>query len=275
MTRRELLPLLLAGRSVGAGPKVRMGVMDTSLRRAGKPEAVELAATLGFEGIQISIGRDAREGRLPLADTGLQDHYVEAARRHRIALASTYLDILHVNCLKNDPLGAKWVAEGIEITRRLKARILMIVFFGKCALQTAADMDAVVAPLRELASAARKAGLILGFENTIPAEDNLRVLEKVASPALQVYYDIGNATNMGGFDVPAEIRRLGKKRLCQFHFKDKGYLGEGKVDVAAAVKALREIGYEGFVVLETGAPSGNVEADLRRNQEYTRRALGS
>jgi L-ribulose-5-phosphate 3-epimerase len=277
MTRRECIQIgtgvLAAGRTALGKPRVRVGVMDTSLRKAGKVEAVELAAKLGFEGIQVSIGREVRDGKLPLSNAGLQAQYLEAARKYRIPLASTYLDILHVNCLKNDPLGSKWVAQGIGITQRLKARILMTVFFGKCALQGAAELDAVVAPLKELAPTAQRAGVILGFESTISAEDNLRVLERVNSPALQVFYDIGNATNMGGFDVPAEIRRLGKKRICQFHFKDKGYLGEGKVDVVAAVKAIREIGYEGFVVLETGSPSGKVEEDLRRNLEYTRRVL--
>lgn len=275
MTRRGLLQaagLSLACGAAAAKPKLQVGVMDTTLRQAGKPEAVELAARLGFEGIQISIGRQPQEGRLPLSDRGLQQRYLEALGKHRIAPASTYLDILHINCLKNDPQGARWVSEGIALTRALKTRILMLVFFGKCAL-TSAELDSVVGPLKELAPEARKAGVVLGFENTLSAEDNLRVLDKVGSPALQVYYDIGNSTNMGGFDVPAEIRSLGRRRICQFHFKDKGYLGEGKVDVRAALKAIRAIGFQGFTVLETSSPSGNVEADLRRNLGYLRGLL--
>jgi sugar phosphate isomerase/epimerase len=55
--------------------------------------------------------------------------------------------------------------------------------------------------------------------------------------------------------------------------KDKGYLGEGAVDVAGAVKVLGEIGWRGWLVLETGAPSGNKEEDLRRNAAFLRRFL--
>ena len=38
------------------------------------------------------------------------------------ALAGTCLDILHVNCGKNDKLALKWIADGIPITKKLNAR---------------------------------------------------------------------------------------------------------------------------------------------------------
>lgn len=64
---------------------------------------------------------------------------------------------------------------------------------------------------------------------------------------------------------PRAIREIGRDRICQFHFKDKGYLGEGKVDVRAALDAIAEIGWRGAIVLETGSPSGNVEVELAKN----------
>ena len=51
------------------------------------------------------------------------------------------------------------------------------------------------------------------------------------------------------------------------------YLGEGNVDVKAALAAIREIGFEGHIVLETGAPSKDIEADLARNVRYLRGLL--
>ena len=253
---------------------LRIGVMDTSLRLAGKPEAVALTRELGFEGIQISIGRQGVDGRLRLADRDLQTRYQAEANKQKVRLVSTYLDILHVNCLKNDPLAKKWVLEGIEITRRLNAGILMIVFFGKCSLNTPEETDTTAGFLKEIAPVAKKAGVVLGFENTLSAQDNARVLERVGSEALKVYYDAGNATNLGGFDAPAEIRLLKRNRICQFHFKDKGYMGEGKVDFPAVIRAIAEIGFRGFAVLETSSPSGSVSEDLRRNLAYARRVLG-
>jgi sugar phosphate isomerase/epimerase len=97
-------------------------------------------------------------------------------------------------------------------------------------------------------------------------------VDKVASKAFRTWYDIGNST-YNGYDVPAEIRSLGRERICAFHIKDKGYLGEGKVDVAAALKAIDDIGFSGDAMLETTAPSGDVEADARRNLEYLQKLM--
>ena len=275
LSRRDLLlgsaALLGTGSAKPSG--LRIGVMDTCFRLAGKPEAVAAAAKLGFDGIQLSIGRPGDDGLLPLARPDLQARFLAESKKHKVPLASTYIDILHVNCLKNDALARKWVIQGIDLTRKLRAGILMLVFFGKCSLDNREDMDAVIGPLKELAPEAKKAGVVLGFENTISAQDNARILEQVGSEALQVYYDVGNATNMGGFDAPKEIRFLGRKRFCQFHFKDKGYLGDGKVDFPACVKAIQEIGFNGFAVLETGSPSGNIEDDLKRNLAFARKVL--
>jgi sugar phosphate isomerase/epimerase len=114
--------------------------------------------------------------------------------------------------------------------------------------------------------------VILGFENTSSGDDNRYAVDKVNSKAFKCWYDIGNST-YNGFDVPTEIQMLGRDRICMFHIKDKGYLGEGKVDVAAALKAIRDINFDGYGNLETGSPSGDVEADARRNLAYASKLL--
>lgn len=253
----------------------RIGVTDWNLRLTGSVDAVALAARLGFEGVEVSLGRKPVDGKLPLDNPEIQARYLAAAREHRIRLAGTCLDILHVNYLKNDKLGQKWVADGIPITKKLNARVMLLPFFGKGALETRAEMDYVGDFLREIGPEAEKAGVILGLEDTISAEDNVRIMERSRSKAVLTYYDVGNSTNRG-FDVVREIRWLGKKRICQMHLKDNPhYLGEGKIDFAAVLKAMRDIGFEGFANLETVAPSKNIEADMKRNLTYLLRMLGS
>ncbi len=134
-------------------------------------------------------------------------------------------------------------------------------------------MDYVGDVLRELAPEAEKAHVILGLENTISAADNMRILDRTRSQAVMVYYDVGNSTR-NGFDVPREIRQLGRKRICQFHFKDNPhYLGEGSIDFNAILHAISEIDYRGFANLETDSPSRSVEEDMRRNLAYIRRLM--
>ena len=251
----------------------RIGVTDWNLELTGKVPAVALAAKLGFDGVQVSLGRKPADNKLPLDDAALQAEYLAAAKEHSIALAGTCLDILHIDHLKDNQRAQKWVADSIPITANLKAEVVLLPFFGKASLMNHTEMDYVADVLKELAPAAEKAGVTLGLEDTISAEDNVRIVDRAKSPAIKVYYDVGNSTH-GGFDVVNEIRWLGAARICQMHLKDNPhYLGEGPINFPAVMKAIRDIGFQGFANLETDCPSKSVEADMARNLKFVRGLL--
>ncbi|MBI3680427.1 MAG: sugar phosphate isomerase/epimerase [Acidobacteria bacterium] len=276
LTRRSFFTATGAALAVHAKSYgFQFGVTDWNLRLTGNIEAVELAKRCGFPGVQVSLGRKSADNRLPLDDAGIQAQYLDASKKHGIKLCGTCLDILHVNYLKNDKLGQKWVMDSIPITRKLNAKVVLLPFFGKGALQTHEEMDYVGDFLRDAGREAEKQGILLGLEDTISAEDNVRIMERSRSKAVLTYYDVGNS-NRGGFDLVKEIRWLGKKRICQMHLKDNpGYLGEGKIDFPGVLKAMRDIGFEGWAILETDSPSRNVEADMKRNLAYLHKTLQS
>jgi L-ribulose-5-phosphate 3-epimerase len=252
---------------------LKIGVTDWNLRQAAKIEAVGLASRLGFQGVQISLGREVQNDKLPLDNSDLIANYLRTSKQFDIPLNGTCLDVLHVNYLKNDKLGQKWVVDGIRLTKALGTRVMLLPFFGKGALATDEEKNYVGDVLRELGPEAEKAGVILGLENTISAEDNVRILDRAKSKALLVYYDIGNSTK-ARFNVVREIEWLGKKRICQMHIKDNPhYLGEGTIDVADVLRAVSRIGWEGFANLETDSPSKSVEADMKRNLAFVRRTI--
>ena len=256
----------LAAKSPGG---LKIGVMDGVLGLSSKPEAVGVAKNFGLEGLQVTLGRTP-EGGLLLEDSALQAAFVAESKKNSLPLDATYIDILHANCLKSDTKARALVAKGIDVTRKLNAPILMTVFFGKCAVLNRAELDYTADVFKELAPEAERAGIILGFENVLKAEDNLRALDRVASKAFKVYYAVGNSTNVVGVDAAQEIRLLGRDRICQFHYKDKGYLGQGKVNFSAVLAALGSIGFSGFANLETNSPSGSMADDLKKNLSYLR-----
>jgi sugar phosphate isomerase/epimerase len=262
-----------AAASAAARPGFRIGAMDGVLELSGKPEAFALAAKLGLEGVEVNLRRAGKAEALALADQEAQARYREASERHKIPVAGVVLSVLHQNHFKSDKLALKWVHDAIPIARSLKARVLLLPFFGPAAIRNRDERERVADMLREFGPEAGKAGITLGIENTLSAEDNARLLERAASKSIGVYYDVGNSTNMGGFDAPKEIRWLGRNRICQIHLKDTGYLGEGKVDFPEVLRAIREIGFRGFANLETTSPSGSVESDVRRNLAYLRGLL--
>jgi L-ribulose-5-phosphate 3-epimerase len=246
--------------------------MDLVFRMAGKPESVALAKKLNLAAVQVTLGRSEDGRTLPLENAALQSAWRAASAEQNIPLDSTYLDMLHTDCLKDSPKAQLWVRKGLEVTRNLNARVLMTVFFGKCQVLQRTELDYVIGQFRELAREAEKAGVVIGFENTSSGADNRYAVDAVNSPSFKVWYDVGNST-YNGYHVPEEIRMLGKDRICMFHFKDRGYLGEGKVAMPEILAAIRDINFDGYANLETTSPSGDVEADTKRNLDYLKHLM--
>jgi L-ribulose-5-phosphate 3-epimerase len=254
-----------------AGPNrvtFKIGAPDWNLRQEAKIESIALAKKLGFDGVQISLG--IGEDRLPLSDPAIQNTFLSEAKRVGLPLASVCINALHRNILKSDPLGQRWVADSIGIAKNLGVKVILLPFFGRGALKTSSEMEYVGDVLREIAPAAEKAGVILGLEDTISAKDNVLIMERAKSPAVLVYYDVGNSTQ-NGFDIIKEIRWLGRERICEVHIKDNPhYLGQGKIDVVAVINTLAEIGFDQWAQLECDSPTGKIEDDMSRNLKYVR-----
>jgi sugar phosphate isomerase/epimerase len=278
ITRREFLgtaaAFSLSSRlGFGAAQKLRIGVTDWNLDLGASPEAIPLAAKLGFDGVQVSFGRKLVDNKMPVDNPEVIARYLSLSQQYKIPIDGTCVDKLHDNGLKRDPLAPKWVLDSIRLTKALNTKVLLLPFFGRWALENKDEMDHVGDALRDLAPEAEKAGVILGLEDMISAEDNVRIMERSRSANVLVYYDVGNSTK-AGFDPLKEIAWLGKARICQFHLKDNPhYLGEGSIPFPRIIQAIRDIGFSGFANLETDAPSKQLEADMRRNLAYIRKLL--
>ncbi len=69
------LPALASGTKV----RFKVGVTDWNLKLEGKIESISLAKQLGFDGVQISIGKG--KDKLPLSDPALQKAFLQESKR--------------------------------------------------------------------------------------------------------------------------------------------------------------------------------------------------
>jgi sugar phosphate isomerase/epimerase len=248
---------------------LKVGACDWSLRQEGKPEAFAVAKEIGLEGVEVSLGKG--EDKLPQTDPERQKLFIEASKNAGLALASTCLEILHRDNLKAHPKGPMWVEQSIEATAAMGAKVILLPFFGKQAITQRPEQEATAERLKALAPKAEKAGVILGLEDTISAEDNAWIMDQVKSPAVKVYYDSGNS--FPKFDIYKEVAWLTGERICQIHLKDGGgLLGQGKIDHPRLVEAILKSGYTGWLMLETSAPGGVKEA-FSANASYVRKLV--
>ena len=98
--------------------------------------------------------------------------------------------------------------------------------------------------------------MTLCYEGTLPAAEILSLAARVGSDAFGCYFDLANPLAKRGLDVPSEIRALGAL-VRRVHVKDTRVLsgdcrpGTGRVDFEECARALSEIGYDGWLTLET------------------------
>lgn len=277
ITRREFAvgsAVGLAG--VALAPRLLWAEEGKVKIRISARMGLKQAREAGLDGAEIGVGGPA--DTLDIAKPERRQRLKDEMKETGIVVSSLSMDLLNSNPLATDPRAPQWLEQTIDAAKDLGAQAILMAFFGKGSLQQGRDVkredvDAVVARLKAAGPRAKDAGVVLGIENTLTAQQNAEIMERVNCPAVKSYYDVGNLTNQG-YDVPAEIRFL-KERIGCFHFKDGGsYLGEGKVKFDPIAAAMKEIGYQGWVVLETASPSGNGIADAKKNAEFIRKLFG-
>jgi len=253
-----------------AAPKSRwfkIGACEWSLGRRD-PSSFDVAKQIGLDGVQVNMGTLKDDMHLRKPD--VQKAYLAAARKTGLEIASLAIGEMNRVPLKSDPRAARWLAESIDVCKALGITISMPAFFGKGDLDmnNTKEIDHVVRVLKNVAPKAEKEKITIGLENYLSAEDNMKIIDRVGSPVVKVYYDVGNSTDKGR-DIFKEIRTLGNL-ICEFHAKDgRHLLGRGRIDFKDVRKAIDDIGYNGWIQLESARPNG-VVPDYRTQTEYLR-----
>ncbi len=246
----------------------KLGVCDWTVGRTTQPESFDVAKRIGLDGVQVDFGRASEQ--LPLFDPALQKGILERAEQNQLEVASLAMGTLNDIPYKSDIRAEQWVEKAIDICPAMKTNIILLAFFGNGDLiNDPSGMDATVERLKKVAPKAEKAGVTLAVESWLNAEQHLEIIDRVGSPAIKVYYDVGNS-NLKGYDIYQEIRTLGK-HIAQFHAKDYDNLyGRGSIDFPRVREAMDDIGYRGWFVMEGVKMPLGVEESCKYDAEYLR-----
>jgi L-ribulose-5-phosphate 3-epimerase len=238
--------------------RFKIGACDWSLGKLADPASFEVARQIGLDGVQVSLGTAADD--MKLRQPAVQQQFKDAARKAGVQIASLAIGELNGVPYKSDPRTEAWVKDSIPVISAFDVKVVLLAFFGQGDLVgDKAGTAEVIRRLKNVAPQAEKAGVVLGLESWLSAEDTLRIMDDVGSPAVKMYYDVCNSTDRG-YNIYREIRQLGKERICEFHMKENGcLLGQGPVNFEKVREAINDIGYEGWLQIEGGLPP---KADL-------------
>jgi L-ribulose-5-phosphate 3-epimerase len=262
---------------------MRYAAMDLSLAgdRPAAPAILAAAREAGMDGVEFCLYADyagdplwSIEGAWAVAD---------AAAAGGLDIPSLTLLMLNQGSFAGDTetrsRARAIVRHGIEVAQALGARIMLLPFFGAGQITGPAAIAQVVEDLREVAPAAKAAGVLLGLETTLPATATIDIIRAAGSTAVTAYFDVANAVWLN-YDPIAEMQALHEAgALYQIHIKDiqekpgDRAPGEGRVPYPAVAAALRRLGYDGYLVFETAATSTPVAA-IRRHRAFIAELLG-
>ena len=257
---------------------VRVGMTDWNLGQRGDIGKIALAREIGLDGIQVSV-QFPTDGKTPtLRDPKTQAAFKRAALDNGIQICSLAIGSpgkprlpLHTN-----PAVAILLVEAVEVAHNLGTNNILLPILGDSHIDMAnqAQVDAFVVMMKEVARYAEKYGVVVGLEDWISAEDNVKLLDAIGSDHVAVYYDAHNIVPRVK-DIYAEPKMLGR-RIHQIHVKNADMLlaGQGgRVDWPRMAQEFYEIGYRGWYVLETGSPTKDIVADTRANIEYVKKTF--
>ena len=257
---------------------VRVGMTDWNLGQRGDITKIALAREIGLDGIQVSV-QYPTDGKTPtLRDAKTQEAFKRAALENGVQICSLAIGNpgksrlpMHTN-----PAFAILLVEAVEIAHNLGTNNILLPILGDSHIDmtSQAQVDTFVAMMKEVARYAEKYGVVVGLEDWISAEDNIKLMDAIGSDYVASYYDAHNIVSRVK-DVYVEPKMLGK-RIHQIHVKNANMLLSapgGKMDWPRMAQEFYDIGYRGWYVLETGSPTKDIVADTRANIEYVKKTF--
>jgi L-ribulose-5-phosphate 3-epimerase len=246
-----------------------------------------LARDAGFDGIELSYSLDG----LITRETKTSDlkALVQQARRAGLEICSMASGVFwKINFISDDDAeranAKKHLKRILEIASDLEVRHTLVVpgLVGpfEAGAPVIKDYETTyrraVTDLKEITPTAEKLGVAIGIENVwnkflSSALEMRSFIDEIGSPMLGSYFDVGNVLRSG---YPEHWIKILGKRIKGVHFKDfkvnvgtlQGFvdLFEGDVNYPAVMSALKEIGYDGWCVVEVFARQSYPESVVLR-----------
>jgi D-psicose/D-tagatose/L-ribulose 3-epimerase len=249
------------------------------------------AARLGFNGVEMEVGPEYQKAEV-----------LDAEKRAQIEKMMKATGV-ETSCVC---IGGYWKWSPADKDPAVRAEAVKIM---KQTLEACERLDTrcILAPLsnpnatpeeavqrwiefcKTIAPDAEKRRVTVGVEictrpKLATHQDAKAIVDAVGAQYVQVYWDVANARHAAADPVEG-IRFLGKKHLAHIHIKDIKltpagsktpftgcHLGEGVLDFAAICKAIKEVGYDGWLTLET-ISDADASASAKKNLEYLKSKL--
>lgn len=158
----------------------------------------------------------------------------------------------------------------LDACRDMEIPVYLAPAFFAGTPRTQADRRRIVERMKDACRYAAGSGVQVTLESIFPAQRLLEIWDEIDMPNFGIYYDTQNPVTYAGIHVPTDIRTIGPDKIAQIHVKDgvdsiqgSVHLGQGETEFFESAKAIQEIGYDGWIVLENYYSRPCFTSDIR------------
>ncbi|MCF0040526.1 sugar phosphate isomerase/epimerase family protein [Dyadobacter fanqingshengii] len=245
-------PMLLAK---GKKQRYKIAVIDLMILKRQKLSALPLAKEIGADGLEVDMGG---LGNRPTFDNKLVDpevrkQYLDKAKELNLEICSLAMTGFYSQSFAKRDGIEKTIGDCIETMKQMDIKTAFLPMGVQGDLVKNPELrPQIIERLKRIAPMAEKAGVVIGIETALSAEDEVKLLNEVGSKAIQIYFNFSNALEAGR-DVSEELQILGKNRICQIHCTDKDGVWLEKntrLDMKKVKATLDKMGWKGWLVIE-------------------------
>ena len=257
--------------------RYKIALCDWMILKRQKLGAFQLTKDIGADGLEVDMGSLGTNETFVSAITTnavLRQQFLDKARELNLEIPSLAMSGFYAQSFADRPTVPRMVQDCIDTMVAMKVKIAFLPLGVRGDLVKHPELrPAIVARLKAIAPAAEKAGVILGLETSLPAAEEIQLLDEIGSPAVKCYFNFSNALGAGR-NVPEELRRIGKDRLCQIHATDEDGVwleNDPKINMPQVKRALDEMGWSGWLVIERSRDARdarNVRKNFGANTAY-------
>ena len=257
--------------------RYKIALCDWMILKRQKLGAFQLTKDIGADGVEVDMGSLGTNETFVSAITTnavLRQQFLDKARELNLEIPSLAMSGFYAQSFADRPTVPRMVQDCIDTMVAMKVKIAFLPLGVRGDLVKHPELrPAIVARLKAIAPAAEKAGVILGLETSLPAAEEIQLLDEIGSPAVKCSFNFSNALGAGR-NVPEELRRIGKDRLCQIHATDEDGVwleNDPKINMPQVKRALDEMGWSGWLVIERSRDARdarNVRKNFGANTAY-------
>jgi L-ribulose-5-phosphate 3-epimerase len=262
--------------STSVNQRYKIAVCDWMILKRQKLGAFQLAKNIGADGVEVDMGslgqRDTFDNQL--TNAVLRQQFLDRAHELGLGISSLAMSGFYGQSFAERPTVPRMVRDCVDLMKRMNVKIAFLPLGVKSDLTKFPKLRPVIVErLKAAGKQAEAAGVVIGIETSLPAADEVKLLNDIGSPAIKSYFNFANAIQ-NGRDLTAELRTLGKDRICQIHCTDEDgawLQNDPKIDLPKVKQTLDDMGWSGWLVIERSRDAKdprNVKWNFSANAAY-------